>query len=101
MSRFFVLSDSHAHVIEQALLLKSRFQAAQSSEDLVQPVLQLLRKHPGSFHALATAADIFEGYRTSDALLPEAQLMVCSFASAKQGHAVWLAAPQSESSSEA
>ncbi len=91
--RFF--SDSHASVVEQALLLRSRFQAAQSSEDLVQPVLQLLRNHPGSFHALATAADIFEGYRTSDAPLPEAQLMVCSYASAKQDPALWLAAPQS------
>ncbi|BDA46528.1 probable small subunit processome component 20 homolog [Coccomyxa sp. Obi] len=60
----------------QALLLRARIQAAQSpDEQLIQPVLQLLRSHPGSFHALATAADIFEGYRTSDALLPESQLM--------------------------
>lgn len=62
----------------QALLLRARIEAARSPDKLTQPVLQLLRSRPGSFHALATAADIFERYRTSDALLPEAQLMVCS-----------------------
>ncbi len=63
----------------QALLLQARVQAGHAparAHELAQPALQLLRSCTGSFHALATAADILDGCRASGNLLPEAQLLV-------------------------
>lgn len=66
-------------ILAQALLLRARVETGHAparQQELAQPALQLLRSHPGSFHALATAADILDSCRASGNLLPEAQLLV-------------------------